>query len=114
MEPHDPVHLRREPLIVGSDQGGAALPPHQVEELTQDGVRGMLVEVAGRLIGQDQRRLVSERSRHSNPLLLAAGQLRGTMVEALREPQGSKELLGPSVGSVAGSTMHQLRQDHVL
>ena len=38
------------------------------------------VQVAGRLVGEDERRLRDERARHAHQLLLAAGELRGIQV----------------------------------
>jgi hypothetical protein len=58
MEPHDAIHLSRNAFIVGRDQGGRALPAHKRDKLGENDVGGMLVEVAGRLVGTDQRRLV--------------------------------------------------------
>ena len=37
----------------------------------------MRVEVAGRLVGEDQRRVGDERARDRDPLLLTAGELDG-------------------------------------
>jgi hypothetical protein len=75
-----PVHFAREPLVVRGDQRRAALAAHQAEELPEHGVRGVLVEVPGRLVGEDQRRLVRERACNRDSLLLAAGQLGRTVV----------------------------------
>ena len=47
---------------------------------------GARVEVAGRLVGQDDRRLVDQRARDRDALLLPARQLVGMMVSALAEP----------------------------
>ena len=44
------------------------------------------VEVAGRLVGQDQLRPRRERARERDALLLAAGELPRIMGEAMREP----------------------------
>ena len=77
--------LRGDALVVGRDQRRAALAADQVEELGEDDVGGMLVEVAGRLVGEHQRRLVGERAGDRDALLLAARQLRRAMVEPLRQ-----------------------------
>src|SRR3954469_16734258 len=44
---------------------------------------GFLIEVAGRLVGEDQRRIVDERSGDGDALALAAGELVRTMLGAL-------------------------------
>ena len=86
MQPHHAVHLRGEALIVGRDQGRAALAADQVQEFGEDGVRGILVEIAGRLVGEDQRRLVSQRAGDRDALLLAARQFRRAMIEPVARP----------------------------
>ena len=48
---------------------------------------GVAVEVAGRLVGEDQRRLRHERAGDGDALLLAAGQLRRLVVDAVAEAQ---------------------------
>ena len=41
------------------------------------------VEVAGRLVGKKDRRLVDEASRDGGPLLLSAGQFPGIVIETV-------------------------------
>ena len=48
-------------------------------------MRRLGIEVAGRLVGQQQRRVVDERARHRDALLLAAGELVGKVVQLERE-----------------------------
>jgi hypothetical protein len=74
MQADDPVHLRREPLIVRGNQGGAALASHQRQELRNDCIRSFLIQISGRLIGEHKRWLVRKRSRNGNALLLASRQ----------------------------------------
>src|SRR3990167_2174662 len=47
---------------------------------------GLGVEVAGRLIGEDDLRIVDERPRDGDALLLSAGELIGQIVRAMRHP----------------------------
>jgi hypothetical protein len=42
-----PIHLSRNPLVVGGDEGGAAFVADEAEELGEDEVGGGLVEIAG-------------------------------------------------------------------
>ena len=62
----------------------------QLQQLVED-VRGRLgIEVAGRLVGQQQPRRVGERARDRRALLLAARQLRRTVIEPLAEPHHAR------------------------
>src|SRR6266540_2911233 len=60
----------------------------------QDLVAGARVEVAGRLVGQQHRRLGRQRPGDRHPLLLAAGELRGPVQQALGEAHGLQGLGG--------------------
>ena len=79
--------LRGEALVMRGDQRGAAFAADEAEEFGEDLVRGRLVEVARRFVGQHQRRAVGERARDRDALLLAARQFGGAMVEPLAEPE---------------------------
>ena len=72
MQPEHPVHLGGDALVVGGDQSGAAFVADQAEEFGEDDVGGGLVEIAGRLVGEDEGRPVGERTGDGNALLLAA------------------------------------------
>ena len=58
------------------------------------GVGGLLVEVARRLVGQQHRRAHDQRARDRNPLLLPARQHPGPMREPFAEPDAAQQLLG--------------------
>ena len=72
VQPQHPVHLRRDALIVGGDQSGAAFVADEAEEFGEDDVGRRLVEIAGGLVGEDERRLVRQRPGDGDALLLAA------------------------------------------
>src|SRR5260370_6989583 len=55
------------------DDGGAV--GIDVAQQLEDAASGTLVEIAGRLVCQQHRRLIDERTRDRDALLLAAGQL---------------------------------------
>jgi hypothetical protein len=74
----------------------------------------MLVKIAGRLVGEDQRRLVGQRARNGDALLLAARQLRRAMVEPLRQPENAEELVGALARRVGLGIAHELGNDHIL
>jgi hypothetical protein len=71
--------------IVRRDQEGSARLAlnfrHQCEHL----VGVFPIQVSGRFIGEYQRRLVHQRPRHRNPLLLAAGEAGRAIVHAIPE-----------------------------
>ena len=56
---------------------------------------GAGVEVAGRLVGQQQLRLADQRPGDGDPLLLTAGELRGLVPHAVAEPDGVERGRGP-------------------
>ena len=66
-------------------QRAAALAVDRDEQLDDLAARGA-VEVAGRLVGQHDRRIVGQRARDRHALLLAAGQLRRVVMAAIRQP----------------------------
>jgi hypothetical protein len=72
VQPHHPVHPVRKPLVMRRDQRRRSLAADQVEKLGEDLVGGGLVKIAGRLIGEDQRRAVGQRAGDRDALLLAA------------------------------------------
>ena len=77
-------------VVVGDEHDG---DPALGVEPFQDGHdlgAGAGVEVAGRLVGEQQRRVADERAGDGDPLLLTAGHLRGSMTEAMAQPDRLK------------------------
>ena len=70
--PDAPVHEAGHRAAVGYHQQGAAGLSDEVAEQSHDFEAGILVEVAGRLVGEHQLRLVQQGARNRDPLLLAA------------------------------------------
>src|SRR6186997_3093984 len=54
---------------------------------------GSRIEVAGRLVGQQDRRVVDQRARDRHALLLSARQLVGMMAESIAQADGCEHLL---------------------
>ena len=67
------------------------------EQQLDDLVAGCLVEIAGRLIGQENCRLGRERARERDALLLAAGKLGRIMLPPLAQAHGVKLARGALV-----------------
>ncbi len=66
---------------MGHEQDGLALCVQLVEEV-QDLLRRLAVEVAGRFVREDQGRVVDQRARDRDPLLLPARELQRPVVHA--------------------------------
>ena len=81
---HAPAHAVDHRLVVRRDDDRRAGAVDPVEQL-HDPDRRLGIEVAGRLVGQQQRRVVDERARDRDALLLAAGELVGIVVQLGRE-----------------------------
>ena len=82
---HDPALLQRDPpvhaagklQVVGGDDRGEARGAHELRERLKDVLGGARVEIAGRLVGEQDARRVGDRARDRDALLLAAGKLAG-------------------------------------
>jgi hypothetical protein len=71
---------------VGHDDEDVVVALVQVEQQRRDNRRRGLIEVAGRLVAEHQARLVDERARDGDALLLAARQLAGPVLDAVAKP----------------------------
>src|SRR3954452_13735199 len=67
--------------VVGARDDGDAQDDAQLGQQPDDGGAGPVVEVGGRLVGEDQRRLADQRAGDRCALLLAAGHLRRHVVD---------------------------------
>ena len=88
---HAAAHLVDHLAVVGDDEhrGAGAVDP--VEQL-HDPDRGHRVEVAGRLVGEQQRRVVDEGAGDRDALLLAAGELVGVVVDLRLQADEAQDL----------------------
>ena len=66
------------------DERGAVHAVHLEQEL-EHLIRGLRIEIAGRLVGEHEARLEHERARHRDALALAAGELADRVVHAVLE-----------------------------
>jgi len=83
--------LRWEDLLPSRDAGPEGLYARgvllaELEQKLDDLGARVRVEIAGRLIGEQQDGAIDQRPRHRHALPLAAGQLGGPMVEPIRQP----------------------------
>ncbi len=79
--PQHAIARRGQPRIVRrDDRRELTFPVHLAKQIVQR-VGGVLVEVAGGLVGEEQRRGHDQRPRDGDTLLLAAGQHARAMLE---------------------------------
>src|SRR3954453_6501666 len=86
-----PAHLVDHLAIVRGDDDGRAGAVDAVDQLHDPDPR-LRIEVAGRLVRQKQRRVVDERTRDRNALLLAARELVRVVVKLGRKPYEAKDV----------------------
>jgi hypothetical protein len=72
----DAVEAAGEIEVVGRDQGGEAGMADELEEGVQYALAGRVVEVASRLVAEQDLGAIGERAGDRDPLLLAAGEPR--------------------------------------
>ena len=82
---------RRE--IVGDRHHGLAVLVDQFAQHLEHLLAGLGIERAGRLVGEDDRRLVGERARHRDALALAAGQLVRPLVHVIGEAERAEQIV---------------------
>ena len=90
----DPAgHAGGDALVVGDhhDRGAGRV---QFFEQREDGLPGGLVEVAGGLVGQHDRRVPDQGAGDRHPLALPARELGGPRVQPVGEPDGGQRLGG--------------------
>src|SRR5207248_730078 len=105
VQPKTPRHALGETGVVRDDDGGDSESLIQLAEKRVDSFAGGLVEVAGRLVGEQQARLQNQRPGQCDPLLLAARELAGLVIEAVAEPDDLQHLARLGLGLLARLTM---------
>ena len=83
-----PAHRVHDALVVGRHHHRGARPVDAVEQAHDAAVGG--VQVAGRLVGQEDQGPVDEGPGDGHPLLLAAGELVGQVLGFLPSPTRSR------------------------
>ena len=79
--------------IVGDHHDGLAKLLIELAQKREDGFGTLRIQIARRLIGEDDFRLAHDRACERNSLLLAAGKLRGLVVQASRSSQAARRRL---------------------
>ena len=103
-------------VVVRHDQeGGHAEVAVEGAQQREDRVGARRVEVAGRLVGEHERRAHRERPRHRDPLLLPAGELAGAPAEEGAEADLAEQLRGARAHPLVGpAAVEEQRHHHVL
>ena len=92
---------------MGDEHHGVALIVHLLQH-PQHFAAGVAVQCAGRLIGQNDRRVPHQRPGNGNTLLLAAGKLVGAVPELITQAHLLQHLFGPGVAlGAADARIHQ-------
>ena len=106
------VLLENGPVVGHHDDGRAFLLVDPGQQ-TQDSVRCLVVQIAGRLVGDDELRPVQQRARYRYSLLLTSGKLMRHLVRLVLHPHIVKHLDDPLVYLVAvfpsGCLEHELQ-----
>ncbi len=74
-QPQHAVHALGQFVVVRGDDGDDAGLADELQELLEDALGGLGVEIAGRLVGEQDQRGVGDGAGDGDALLLAAGQL---------------------------------------
>ena len=77
-------------IMGGRDDRDTALAAHGAE-CFDDHLACLCVQIPGGFVGQYDAGVVGERSRDGNPLLLATGELVGTMVQSVVQPDSTEQ-----------------------
>ena len=106
LHPDDPVHELTNRGVVGYDDEGLLVLAVELQQEVEDLLGGIGVEVASGFVGPDYRRVTRERAGYGHPLLLAAGELVGTVVGPISQPDPFEHFQGATAGgSWAGAAV---------
>ena len=77
--------------VVGDQEDGLAAGFVEGQEDVEDGTAGLGVEVSGGLVGEEEGGIVDEGAGDGDALAFAAGELGGTVLEAMGKAEGFEE-----------------------
>ena len=100
-------------LVVGDDRQGQRLPREALEQL-EHALGVLRVQVARRLVAQQQARMAHERTGDGGALLLAAREAGGQELGPIGHADAVQRGHGPVSPALAGGAHVQLGQHHVL
>jgi hypothetical protein len=91
-QPHDPIAARGKARIMGNENEGGATFAMAGEQEIDNLLPGHIVEIAGRLVGDEDSGMRRQRARKGDALLFSAGELRRIVAGPVREPNSAKLL----------------------
>lgn len=97
--------------VVGDDDAGESMLGVEVFEERHDGVRGAVIEVAGRLVGKQHFGGGDEGSSEGDTLLFASGEFAGAVMAAGAEADFA-EFLGRLFGGLGGGDAADEQRHH--
>ena len=97
----------------GKERGDAGSPDQRIERIEHIGSR-FRIEVAGRLVQQQQARRVGDRTGDGDALLLTAGKLGRVMAAALAKAHVVEQLRRPLRRNLLRQRADHLRHHHIL
>ena len=106
-----PMRKGRHFWIVRYEDYGDAFGVQRLEHLQNLNARPR-IEIARRLIGQQQRRMVDQRPRNGHALLLAAGHLRRHVLATLRKPHSLQQAPRQQAGILHARAANRVIQGH--
>ena len=108
------AHLRGHRRVVRHDEDGHAEVGVRLLQGAEHVPGGDAVELAGRLVGEQQLRVVRQRGGDRGPLLLAARHLVGLAIRAVPHAEYAEQLVGPAPALTASGPGEAHRQHDVL
>jgi hypothetical protein len=107
------LRRRGDARVVGDEHDRPTVRVQRAQDV-EDVMAGLRVEVAGRLVGEDDRRVGDDGPGDGDPLLLAAGQLPRLVPEAVAEAEPLEGLAGARLALAARDALVQQRRRDVL
>src|SRR5579884_21147 len=92
VHPQRPIGTLGHGWVVRRQQNGRAMPLSQAQEQADECFTGIAVQIAGWLVGDDQRGINYQSPGHGHALLLTTGELGGAMREPVRQTDLAEHL----------------------
>ena len=107
-QPDDPVRHFTDDAVVRDERAGAPLRRRDLAQEREHPDAGAEIQVARRLVAQEQGRVLGERAGNGDALLLAARQPAGKMIGAFRQANLVEQFCGPR-GDALGVPLDQFQ-----